>query len=274
MSIVLEQKFMQDYIRCANDGWEWKFHERNGGNLSYRMRAEEVEACKSEFTYDKEWVALGVTAENLANEYFVVTGSGKFFRNVILNPAANICILRLNDKGDSYQVVWGLVEGGKPSSEFPSHVTSHSVKVAMSDDYRIIYHAHPVNIISLTFVTEIDDKALTLALWESMTECSVIFPEGVGFVRWMVPGGAEVALETKKLMEKYNVVVWEAHGLFCAGDTFDNVFGLMHTVEKAAEIRMKVLATGLPFRRAIDAQGLRDCAVRYSLNLNEDLLDE
>ena len=47
---VLDQQFMQDYIRMANDGWEWKFHERNGGNLTYRMKPEEVEACKADFT--------------------------------------------------------------------------------------------------------------------------------------------------------------------------------------------------------------------------------
>lgn len=272
MNIVLNQEFMKGYIRLANDGWDWKFHERNGGNLSYRMRAEEVEACKAEFTYDKPWVELGVTAENLANEYFVVTGSGKFFRNVALNPEENLCILHLNEKGDSYQIVWGLTAGGVPSSEFPSHVTSHSVKVAVSDSYRVIYHAHPANIIALTCVTPLTDKDLTLALWESMTECSVIFPEGVGFVKWMVPGGSEVAYATSELMKKYDVVVWEDHGLFCAGDTFDNTFGLMHTVEKAAEIRMKVLSTGLPFRRPINAEGLRDVAKRYNLNLNEDML--
>lgn len=30
----------------ANDGWEQGWHERNGGNLSYRVKPEEVEMVK------------------------------------------------------------------------------------------------------------------------------------------------------------------------------------------------------------------------------------
>ena len=43
---VLDAEFVQGFIRMANDGWEQGWHERNGGNLSYRIRLEEVEAVK------------------------------------------------------------------------------------------------------------------------------------------------------------------------------------------------------------------------------------
>lgn len=33
----------------ANDGWEQGWHERNGGNLSYRVKSEEVESVKENF---------------------------------------------------------------------------------------------------------------------------------------------------------------------------------------------------------------------------------
>ena len=39
---VLDAEFVQGFIRMANDGWEQGWHERNGGNLSYRIRPEEV----------------------------------------------------------------------------------------------------------------------------------------------------------------------------------------------------------------------------------------
>ena len=32
----LDAEFVQEFIRMANDGWEQGWHERNGGNLSYR----------------------------------------------------------------------------------------------------------------------------------------------------------------------------------------------------------------------------------------------
>ena len=34
---VLDAEFVQGFIRMANDGWEQGWHERNGGNLSYRL---------------------------------------------------------------------------------------------------------------------------------------------------------------------------------------------------------------------------------------------
>ena len=69
-----------------------------------------------------------------------------------------------------------------------------------------------------------------------MTECPIIFPEGIGVVEWMVPGGREIAVATSRLMETYNAVIWAHHGMFCSGVDFDSTFGLMHTIEKSAEM--------------------------------------
>ena len=46
---VLDTKFVQGFIRMCNDGWEQGWHERNGGNLSYRVKPEEGEEVKENF---------------------------------------------------------------------------------------------------------------------------------------------------------------------------------------------------------------------------------
>ena len=63
---------------------------------------------------------MGVQADNLAGEYFITTGSGKFFRNVEPDPIHSIGIVEINDKGDSWRIVWGLADGARPTSEFPA----------------------------------------------------------------------------------------------------------------------------------------------------------
>ena len=270
---ILDLDVVKGFVRVCDDGYSEGWHERNGGNLSYRMTKEEVEACKPFFTYERPWVNMGVQADNLKNEYFMVTGTGKFFRNTILDPAANICIVEINDAGDSYRIVWGLVNGGGPTSEFPTHFMNHSVRVAATDGKcRVIYHAHPVNIIALTFVLPLTAEAFSKVLWQSMTECPIIFPNGVGVVEWMIPGGAEIAHRTCELLETYDAVVWAHHGLFVSGDTFDNAFGLMHTIEKSAEIYCRILSTGLPIKQTISDEGLVDVAAAYGATLNKDLL--
>lgn len=271
---ILDIKVLKDYIRMCNDGWLQGWHERNGGNLTYRMTDEEVNECRPYFSFERPWVNMGVQADNLKNEYFLATGSGKFFRNVILEPQDNICIVEINDKGDSYRIVWGLVKGGRPTSEFPSHFMNHSVrKAATNGENRVIYHAHPANVIALTYVLPLTAKAFTRALWQSATECPVVFPNGVGVVEWMVPGGSDIAMATSRLMEKYEATVWAHHGLFCSGPDFDITFGLMHTIEKAAEIYVKVLSMGKDIKQTITDDNLRAIAKEFGVTLNEEFLD-
>ena len=170
-------------------------------------------------------------------------------------------------------IVWGLVGGGRPTSELPTHLAAHELKKKMTNGAnRIIYHAHPTNLIALTFVLPLEDKAFTRELWEMATEDPVIFPEGIGVVPWMVPGGKEIADASVKLMEKYRVVVWAHHGLFVCGDDFDEAFGLMDTVEKAATICVKVLSMGGK-KQTIPHEGFVQLAKDFHIALNMDLLD-
>ena len=162
MTKITEAKFMQGFIRMCNDGWEQGWHERNGGNLSYRMKPEEVEEVEEFLSADGEWRPIGTTVPELKGEYFLVTGSGKYFRNVILDPEDSLCIAQLDEKGENYRICWGLVNGGRPTSEFPSHLMNHEVKKAASGGkHRVIYHAHTPNVIALTFVLPLRDEVFT-----------------------------------------------------------------------------------------------------------------
>ena len=273
--MMTDISIVKRYIRMANDGWLQGWHERNGGNLTYRLTKEEVAEMRPFFdAQPREWVPMGVTGANLADEYFLSTGSGKFFRNVILDPEDSICVVEINDKGDSYRIVWGLVNGGKPTSEFPSHFMNHSVRVAATGGAcRVIYHAHPANIIAMTFVLPLTDRDFSRALWKSATECPVVFPGGVGVVPWMVPGGADIALATCEKMKEYDAAVWAHHGLFASGPDFDITFGLMHTIEKAAEIWVLQKSTGLPELQTIQDDELRAIARDFKVELREEFLD-
>lgn len=268
---VLDAPFVKGFIRMADDGWRQGWHERNGGNLSYRIRPEEIAAVKGALT-PAEWRPIGTDVPTLAGEYFLVTGSGKFFRNASIAPEDALCIIELDGKGENYRVCWGLVNGGRPTSELPSHLMNHAVKAAATGGaHRVIYHAHPANVIALTFVLPLTDEAFTRELWEMATECPVVFPDGVGVVPWMVPGGRDIAVATSELMRKYDVAIWAHHGMFCSGPDFDTTFGLMHTVEKSAEILVKVLSMGGK-RQTIRPDDFRALARDFGVTLPERFL--
>ncbi|MCR5144866.1 MAG: rhamnulose-1-phosphate aldolase [Lachnospiraceae bacterium] len=270
---ITDVKFVEGFIRMANDGWEQGWHERNGGNLSYRIKPEEVDEVKTFLTENSPWTEIGTCVPDLAGEYFLVTGSGKYFRNVILDPEDSICIIKIDDKGEKYQIQWGLVNGGRPTSELPSHLMNHEVKKRATNGlHRVIYHAHTTNVIALTFVLPLDDKTFTRELWEMATECPVVFPSGIGVVGWMVPGGREIAVATSKLMEQYDVAIWAHHGMFASGEDFDLTFGLMHTVEKSAEILVKTLSMSPSKLQTITPENFRDLATDFNVTLPEKFL--
>ena len=272
---ILDTKFVQGFIKMADDGYRQGWHARNGGNLSYRLRTEEAESIKPRMNFRDEWFPIGTSVPGLAGEFFLVTGSGKYFRNIIVDPEVCIAIIELDEAGENYRICWGLVEGGRPTSELASHLMNHEVKKDVTGGaHRVIYHAHTTNIIALTYILPLDDRTFTRELWEMATECPVVFPDGVGVVEWMVPGGRDIAVETSRLMKKYNAVIWAHHGMFCSGEDFDTTFGLMHTIEKSAEILLKVLAVSPVKRQTITAQNFRDLAVGFGLTLPEEFLYE
>jgi rhamnulose-1-phosphate aldolase len=270
---IYDLDFMKGFIRMTDDGWLKGWHERNGGNLSYRLTQNQAAAAAPFLKETTEWKPIGVTVDNLGDELFLVTGSGKFMRNIRADPANNIAIIKIDRNGENYALVWGLESGGRPTSELPTHLMNHGIKKRLTGGvHRVIYHAHPANIIAMTFVLPLTDRDFTRQLWEMITECPVVFPDGVGVVPWMVPGGRDIALASGVLMEKYNIVIWAHHGLFCSGTDFDEAFGLMDTVEKAAEIFVKVTSMGGKKQR-ITANNFRDLARDFKLTLPEEFLD-
>ncbi len=269
---LTKASFMTGFIRFTSEACKKGWHERNGGNLSYRIPQDEIIGVKSALKEVVEWRPIGINAPNLAGEYFVVTGRGKYLKNIELEPEKNVAVIKIDDKGENYGIVWGLTDGGSPTSELPTHLLNHELKKKITDGKNhIIYHAHPANIIALSYVLPITDKDFTRELWQSFPEYILVFPEGVGIVPWMIPGGSEIAEISTKLMEKYNAVIWAHHGMFVCGNSFDEALGLMEVIEKAAEIAVKVRAMGGK-KQCVTPQELIELAERFNVDLNKDLL--
>ena len=125
---ILDSKFVQGFIKMANDGYLQGWHERNGGNLSYRLKADEVDMIRPRLNALGEWTPIGTEVPGLAGEFFLVTGSGKYFRNIIVDTEACLAIIELDEKGCNYRIRWGLVEGDRKSTRLNS---SHNLRSRM-----------------------------------------------------------------------------------------------------------------------------------------------
>lgn len=270
---IKDMKFVQGFAELCEEGYRKGWHERNGGNISYRLTENEKKAVKKSVKKVGEYADIGKTFPRLSGDYFLVSGSGKYMRHMKADPEDTICIIEINETGDKYRILWGMVNGGRPTSELPTHLTNHEIKKISGSDCRVIYHNHPVNIIALSALIDDDDRVYSNILWRTITECSVVFPDGVGVVPWMVCGSDEIANASAEKMERYNAVVWARHGLFCAGTDFDDAFGLAETVEKSAEIYLKILSAG-KLKNNITNEQLIRLADTFNYTLNVELLDD
>ncbi|MCU5775565.1 rhamnulose-1-phosphate aldolase [Erwiniaceae bacterium BAC15a-03b] len=245
MSGILSSWFVQGMVKATSDMWLKGWDERNGGNISLRLLEEEVKPFAADFVAEPRYITLSQPAPALADCWFLVTGSGKFFRNVQLDPADSLVLLQVSADGLSFRIHWGLVNGGVPTSELASHFQSHSVRKQLTHGSdRVIMHCHATNFIALSYVLELDAARFTRQLWEGSTECLVVFPDGVGIVPWMVPGTDGIGSKTAEQMKSHSLVLWPFHGIFAAGPSLDEAFGLIDTAEKSSEVLVKVISMG------------------------------
>lgn len=219
---------------------------------------------------------MGVNEANfditpLAGKYFIVTGTGKYFKNTASDPENNLGIVRIPEKGRNLEILWGFNDGGRPTSEFPSHMMSHIARLKKDPKNRVVIHSHPTNLLAMNYVHELDEKKFTHTLWEMSTESIVVFPEGIGILPWMLCGTDAIGRATAKKMEEFRLVIWAMHGIYGAGRNLDETFGLIETVEKAAGIYM--LTAHLPRINTIKDEDMVKLAEFFGVDYRKDFLD-
>lgn len=243
MKDILTAPFVREMCKTASNMYRLGWDERNGGNISYLLNEEEVAEYLDLNNVIRTIPLMGVNevdfdASPLEGKIFIVTGTGKYFKNVEDDPETNLGIVRIGKGGKEVELLWGFADGGRPTSEFPAHMMSHMARLSVDPENRVVMHSHPTNTLAMNFVHELDEKKFTHTLWEMCTECIVVFPDGVGVLPWMLCGTTEIGVATANKMKEFRLVVWAMHGIYGAGKTLDETFGLIETVEKAAQIYM------------------------------------
>lgn len=94
-------------IKATTDAWLKGWDERNGGNLTLRLDDADIAPYHDNFHAQPRYIPLSQPMPLLANTPFIVTGSGKFFRNVQLDPAANLGVVKVDSDGTGYHILWG-----------------------------------------------------------------------------------------------------------------------------------------------------------------------
>ena len=276
MKDIMTAPFVREMCATAANMYRLGWDERNGGNISYMLDEKEVKEYLDIDNVIRDIPLMGVNEVDfditpLIGKYFIVTGTGKYFKNVEGDPETNLGIVRIGKDGKHIELLWGFKDGGRPTSEFPAHMMSHMARLKVDPENRVVIHSHPTNMLAMNFVHELDEKKFTHTLWEMCTECIVVFPEGVGILPWMLCGTSEIGKATAKKMEEFRLVVWAMHGIYGAGKTLDETFGLIETVEKAAQIYM--LICNRPRVNTIKDEDMVKLVELFGVKYRKDFLD-
>lgn len=270
MKNILDAPFLKEMSQTTANMYRLGWDERNGGNISYLLDENEV-AEYLDLNKVIRTIPTGFEAKELIGKIFIVTGTGKYFKNVERDPENNLGIIRIAQDGKTAELLWGYSDGGKFTSELPAHLMSHISRLSVNPDNRIIMHCHPDYTLAMTQVHEMDERALTRTLWKQMTESIVVFPDGLGVLPWMVCGTNAIGEATAEKMKQYRLVVWTLHGIYGAGKDMDETFGLIETVEKAAKQYM--LTAHLPQVNTIEDSQLKELAEFFGVDYRKDYLN-
>lgn len=267
MKNIRHMRFVEDAIdviyKMYLNGWD----ERNGGNFSYLLAEEEAKIFKNK--KPKRVVEIPFDASGIKNRFVLVTATGQFFRNVMKYPEEVLGIIKITEDGKHFGVYWGFKNNGKPTSEFPSHILCHIERLKHDPNQRVVIHTHATYTLALTYMLPEDEREITRTLWKMSTECATVFPEGVGYLPWEMCGTIQIGEHTAQKMEKYKIVLWSMHGVYASGDSLNEAFGLVETVEKAAMI---YCITENHRKREIEDSSIKALGEAFHVTLNKEML--
>lgn len=270
MKNILTSPFITEICEMTANMYRLGWDERNGGNISWLLEEDQL-AEYLDLHNILRTIPIQFDASELCGRIFLVTGTGKYFKNVTKNPAENLGIVRVASNGKELELLWGFENDTRPTSEFPTHLMNHAARLKADPEHRVVMHCHPVNTIAMSFVCSADEKEFTRTLWGMCTECIVVFPDGVGIVPWMVSGTNSIGECTAEKIKDCRLVIWSQHGIFGTGHSLDEAFGLIETVEKAAEIYMKI--AHLEIKNRIPEDQLKELADTFHVVPRAGYLD-
>ena len=136
MKEILTAPFVEEMRKTTANMYRLGWDERNGGNISYLLDTEEVGEYL-DLNKVIRTIPLGFDATDIIGKIFIVTGTGKYFKNVDTDPETNLGIVRIASDGQTAELLWGYKDGGKFTSEFPAHLMSHMARLSVDPENRV-----------------------------------------------------------------------------------------------------------------------------------------
>jgi rhamnulose-1-phosphate aldolase len=209
--------------------------EGAAGNISVCLRSPlDVNALFPQ----TQMMDLPAPVPELAGMMLVVSGSGCRLREIAESPLANLACVVVEPGGKMGKVFSSPQRHfTRVTSEFNSHLAVHEDHMRSGDGtLHTVLHGQPVHITYLSHLREyLDEKYLNRHLLRWQPETILNMPEGIGVLPFLLPGSAQLVVETKLSLREHRIVVWAQHGVMArVEDSVIHALDLIEYAETAA----------------------------------------
>jgi rhamnulose-1-phosphate aldolase len=145
--------------------------------------------------------------------------------------------------GNIVMRLWG---SGRPTSEFPAHLSIHAMCASERPEIRAVLHTHPPNLVAMSHLPDMQAPgALNNAVRRMHPECFVLVPKGIEHVGFRTPGSMDLGEATRDALRKRNVALWSKHGIVSIAPDLEKALDQVEILEKAATIYLLARGAGI-----------------------------
>lgn len=184
-----------------------------------------------------EAIDLPQPVPELAGATFLISGSGRRLREIIVEPSANLACVVVDEGGRTGKLYSACQRRfQRVTSEFNSHLAVHYDQICASGtNFHALIHAQPPYLTYLSHVPRYQDETyLNHHVLRWQPETIVQLPEGIGFIPFKLPGSPALMTANVAALRRCRIVVWAKHGVMARSDV---------SVKRAAD-RVEYAETG------------------------------
>ena len=240
--------------------------EGAAGNLSVCFRDSlDVMDCFPHMQY----MQLPVPAPHLAGATIIVSGSGRRLRDIFDAPTGNLACIIVDAGGQTGRMFTAPdCQFKRVTSEFNSHLAVHHDQMRSRNvEVHTIIHAQPLHLTYLSHLADYqNEQYLNRHLLRWQPETILNFPQGIGILPFLLPGSAQLTVETVLALREHPMVIWSQHGMMARADySIFHALDLVEYAETAAHYEYLNLTAG-ERSEGISPNHLREVAKSWNIS--------
>ena len=256
---VMDSDAANNLTKLYNQGARMNWLGVAGDSVSRWLTTRELMSMEAELDLNStDYVPLNVKESRLARECFMFCCHGEVLPgDYDCGETISLKILQVDQTGERCRVLWESGEKNRPPLELSLHFTCHAARSAGSGC--VVYHCQPLQTLALAAMMAENEDDFMKELLHGYAAIHNMLPDGIGIIPWgmntpLRPGEqmneemyhtmASFMAGIRERIHYQDALVLRGEGLICASRSERSVFSVVSSIERAATIRLAMLAAG------------------------------